>query len=180
MYKTLRERLQQIERAPDKACRSYIKEFLSERDSDPEACNLLRFVDSLLIYTNSDSLAFQWVVDHIEAPSIKAMAAALFPRQYLDEEVNSQTQVTFNVLNEIRERFFHEHALLVIRVLVRSDRLTKPIKKAQTNPHAWDRKKLLNIILNIVIGGNLELTNSLLLKEVSTVLTAKPEENRRI
>ena len=180
VYEKLRERLQQIERAPDEACRSYIEEFLSEGDSDPEASDLLRFVDSLLAYTNGDLLAFQWVVDHIEAPSMEAVAAALFPRQYLDEEVNSQTHVTYDMLNEIRERFFREHTFLVIRALVRSDRLTQPVKKAQIDPHAWDRKKLLDTVLNIVIGGNLELTNPLLLKEVSTVLAAKPEEDGRI
>ena len=180
VYVTLRERLQQIEIASDEACHSYIEEFLSEGDSDPEASDLLRFVDSLLTYTNGDLLAFQWVVDHIEAPSMEALAAALFPRQYLDEEVKSQKQVTFDMLNEIRERFFHEHVLLVIRALVRSDRLTKPVERVQTDPHAWDRKKLLDTILNIVIGGNLELTNPLLFKEVSAVLAAKPEEDGRI
>ncbi|OAL53444.1 hypothetical protein IQ07DRAFT_562294 [Pyrenochaeta sp. DS3sAY3a] len=174
-YQSLRERLSRLASAPRNTLRRYINDFISDGSSDAEASDLLRFLHIVLTYADDNVLAIRWIVGNAEAPNLGAVAAALFPRQNLDDKVKGQTDVDSGLLNNFRALFFNNHALVVMRALVRSDKFTSPAKTSD----GWDEKKALDTIITVLIDGNVDLTDPHLSQEVAVILGtgSKQDEN---
>jgi hypothetical protein len=179
VYKPLQDRLQKLASAPRGTHRHYIDEFISDGSSDAEASDLLRFLHTLLAYSNNSVLAVRWIIGNAEAPSMEAVAAVLFPRHHLDDKVTAKEQkdVDAGLLNKFRARFFDNHALLVVRALVRSNRFTSP---ADDTPDGWSKKKALDAILSVLIVGDGELTDPRLPKQMAAMLSTGGKNKKEL